>query len=100
MTIRHVVAWKLTAADDTERAADAARIARELNALQGVVPELISITAGAECVFPGENFDVAVVADVADAEALARYKSHPAHIAAGAFIGSVTAERVAVDFTL
>lgn len=98
MTIRHIVAWKLSTPDAAQKAADAARIARELNALQGVVPEIITISAGVETLFPGANFDVAVVADFADAEALAAYKVHPEHEKAGAFIGSVTAERVAVDF--
>ena len=47
MTIRHVVTWKLAAEDATERAAQAAEVARRLNALDGVVPQLLSISAGA-----------------------------------------------------
>ena len=98
MTIRHIVAWKLTTEDPTEKAEQGARIARELNALQGVVPEIITISAGVEVLFPGSNHDVAVVADFADGEALAAYKVHPEHEKVGAFIGAVTTARVAVDF--
>ena len=40
MTIRHVVSWKLAAEDDAVRAEQAAEVARRLNALDGVVPQL------------------------------------------------------------
>ena len=40
MTLRHVVAWKLATEDPTERAAQAQKIADDLNALAGVVPEI------------------------------------------------------------
>ncbi|MDQ1130632.1 Dabb family protein [Microbacterium sp. SORGH_AS_0888] len=99
MTIRHVVAWRLATEDPDERAEQAARIARELNALKGVVPALIDITVGPDVVGAG-NWDVALVADVADAEALDAYQRHPAHQAVVGYVRSVVAERVAVDFEI
>ena len=71
MTIRHVVTWKLAAEDAGERQAQAAEVARRLNALDGVVPQLRSIWAGANDVYPDANWDVTLVADfdsVADLE--------------------------------
>ncbi len=52
--IRHVVTWKLAAEDADERAEQAAEVARRLNALDGVVPQLRSISAGARsaCSWP------------------------------------------------
>lgn len=97
MSIRHVVAWRLATPDPAERAEQAARISRELNALKGVVPALIDITVGPDVV-GSPNWDVALVADVADAEALEAYQQHPAHQAVVGYVRSVVADRVAVDF--
>ncbi|WP_460796999.1 Dabb family protein [Microbacterium sp. GXF0217] len=98
MTIRHVVMWKLASADAAERAAQAAEVARRLNALSGVVPELLAISAGANSLYPDANWDVTLVSDFADAAALEAYQLHPAHEEAAAYIRSVVSGRVAVDF--
>ncbi|MGB4136919.1 MAG: Dabb family protein [Microbacterium sp.] len=98
MTIRHVVMWKTNGQDAAERAAQAAEVARLLNGLDGVVPELRAIRAGANMLHPEGNWDVALVADVDDPEALAAYQVHPAHVEAAEYIKSVAASRVAVDF--
>lgn len=100
MTIRHVVAWRLAATDEAERAASAAEIASRLNALVGIVPSILSLSAGAETLYVGTNWDVALIADFADQAALEAYQVHPAHKEAGAFIRSVVADRVAVDFDI
>lgn len=96
--IRHVVSWKLAAADDALRVEQAAEIARRLNALDGVVPELLSISAGANAAYPDANWDVALVADFASVAAIEAYQVHPAHEEVAAFIRSVVSSRVAVDF--
>lgn len=98
MTIRHVVTWKLAAEDSAERAAHAAEVARLLNALDGVVPQLLSISAGANSVYPEANWDVTLVADFDSVAALEEYQVHPAHVEAAGYIRSVVASRVAVDF--
>lgn len=97
MTLRHVVAWKLATEDETLRRAQAARMTEALLGLKGVVPELIDITVGAD-VLGGGNWDVALVADVADAAALDAYQRHPAHEAIVGYVRSVVSDRVAVDF--
>lgn len=98
MTIRHVVSWKLASEDTDERAEQAAEVARRLNALAGVVPQLLSISAGANVVLPESNWDVVLVADFASVEALDAYQVHPAHVEAAGYIRSVVSARVAVDF--
>ncbi|MGH3692313.1 MAG: Dabb family protein [Microbacterium sp.] len=98
MTIRHVVTWKLAAGDAAERGAQAAEVARRLNALDGVVPQLLSISAGANVAYPEANWDVTLVADFASIAAIEEYQVHPAHEEAAAYIRSVVASRVAVDF--
>lgn len=98
MTIRHVVTWKLAAEDPAERAAQAAEVARRLNALDGVVPQLRSISAGANAAYPDVNWDVTLVADFDSVAAIEEYQVHPAHEEVATYIRSVVASRVAVDF--
>ncbi|UUT34803.1 Dabb family protein [Microbacterium elymi] len=98
MTLRHVVAWKLAATDAAARAAQAAEIADRLTALVGVVPTIGSLSAGANVV--DGNWDVALVADFADAAALKAYAVHPEHQKVVAYVRNVIADRVAVDFEL
>lgn len=98
MTIRHVVTWKLASEDAAERASQAAEVARRLNALDGVVPQLLTISAGANVAYPEANWDVTLVADFASVEAIDEYQVHPAHVEVATYIRSVVASRVAVDF--
>ena len=96
MTIRHIVCWKLNALTPRKKADDAAGIAAGLNALVGVVPEIRALTVGPD-VAGNENWDVALIADFDDLEALERYQQHPEHKKAGAFIRTVVADRQAGD---
>ncbi|MFJ4998032.1 Dabb family protein [Microbacterium sp. NPDC088619] len=96
--IRHVVTWKLAADDAATRAEQAAEVARRLNALDGVVPQLRSISAGANVAYPDANWDVTLVADVDSIDALEEYQVHPAHEEVVTYVRSVVASRVAVDF--
>ncbi|MGV2984466.1 Dabb family protein [Microbacterium sp. AGC85] len=96
--LRHVVTWKLASEDAVERAEQAAEVARRLNALDGVVPQLRSISAGANSVYPDANWDVTLIADFDSVEALEQYQVHPAHEEVVAFVRSVVSSRVAVDF--
>ena len=96
MTIRHIVCWKLSALTPRKKAADAAGIVAGLEALVGVVPEIRALTVGPD-VAGDENWDVALIADFDDLEALERYQKHPEHKKAGAFIRTVVSDRLAVD---
>ena len=98
MTIRHVVMWKLAESDAAERSAQASEIARRLNALQGVVPQIISIDVRANTIFPDANWDATLTADFASLDDLAGYQTHPAHEEVVAFMRSLVASRAAVDF--
>jgi len=98
MTLRHVVTWKLASEDAAERGAQAAEMAARLNALDGVVPQIRSISAGANAIYADVNWDVTVVADFDSVEDLEAYAVHPAHEEVAVYIRSVVASRVAVDF--
>lgn len=95
--IRHVVMWKMNGADADERAAQAAEVARRLNALSGVIPELRAVSAGAEAAYPGVNWDAVLVAEFDSVDDLEAYQVHPAHEEVVAYVRSVAADRAAVD---
>lgn len=98
MSIRHIVLWKLAAEDADTRALHAEQIADRLRALVGVVDDIQRLEVGPNVAYPATNWDLALVADFDDVEALERYQVHPAHQEVAAFVRSVVAERAAVDF--
>ncbi|AXL11338.1 Dabb family protein [Microbacterium foliorum] len=98
--IRHIVSWKLAAEDADVRAEQASEVARRLNALDGVVPQLRSISAGANVAYPDTNWDVTLVADFDSVAALEEYQVHPAHEEVVAYVRSVVAARAAVDIEI
>lgn len=100
MSIRHIVSWKLAAEDAQERREQAFEIARLLRSLLESVTEIRSLEVGINVLHDGENFDVVLIADFDDAEALQRYAVHPAHREVAGYIRSVVAARSAVDFAV
>lgn len=98
MSIRHIVLWKLAADDADTRALHAEQIAARLQGLVGVVAEIEHLEVGRNVAFPQSNWDVALVSEFADVEALERYQVHPAHQEVAAFVRSVVAERSSVDY--
>lgn len=97
MTLRHVVSWQVASEDPATKREHAAAIADRLRSLVGVVGEIRSLHAGVDVV-GGGNWDVVLIADFDDREALDRYQVHPSHQEVAAFIRSVVAQRMAVDF--
>lgn len=96
--LRHIVSWKLTGETPAEVDGQYARIKSELEALDALVPEIRSISVKRNVLNPGQNFDVAVVADFDNEAGLVAYLVHPAHLEAGSYIKSVTQARACVDF--
>jgi hypothetical protein len=76
--VRHVVVFSFV--PEVDEGARAAMIAA-LEALVGVVPGLVSMTAGENLGLDEGNGDLAVVADFVDEDAWRGYQAHPAHLA-------------------
>jgi len=98
MSIRHIVLWKLSADDADTRALHAEQITERLLGLAPVIDEIQHIEVGRNVVNPQSNWDVALVSEFADVDALERYQVHPAHQEVAAFVRSVVAERSSVDY--
>lgn len=69
-----------------------------LEGLVGVVPEIRQLEVGINQSENAAAFDAALTLVVDDAEALARYKIHPAHQAISAHCKAVRSDRVVVDY--
>ncbi|SIS18397.1 Dabb family protein [Microbacterium sp. RURRCA19A] len=98
MSIRHIVLWKLAADDADTRALHAEQIAERLLSLRGRIPEIEHLEVGRNVAYPQTNWDVALVSEFADVEALERYQVHPAHQEVAAFVRSVVTDRAGIDF--
>ena len=97
MTVRHVVSWQLASSDPVTKAQHADDIVAGLESLVGVIDEIRELHAGTD-IAGGGNWDVVLVADFDDLEAVGRYQVHPSHQEVAGFIRSVVAQRMAVDF--
>jgi hypothetical protein len=98
--IRHVVLWKLAATDPAQRRSDAAGIRERLTPLVGVIPGLRSLSVGADTGATDGNWDVVLVSEHDDQEAVAGYQVHPAHVEVAAWVRTVVRERACVDTLL
>lgn len=74
--LRHVVLfkWAPTFTPELQR-----RWMQGLDALQGAVPGLLSLSHGADILGASRSYDHAIVADFASLDALRGYDTHPLH---------------------
>ena len=99
--IRHIVLFTLTADSEAQRAADTSEMEERLTALVGVIPGLRTMSIKRDLGLVEGHWDIALVSEHDDNAALEAYQAHPAHLAAGGFVRSVTgADRASVDYEL
>lgn len=96
MPLRHIVSWRV--AEGSDRAQLAGEIRDRLLTLPGQVPEIRSYEVGVNDAGAADNFDVVLVAEFDDEDALGRYATNPVHQAVAVFIKSVVDGRSAVDY--
>lgn len=96
--LRHVISWKLGAEDDAAKAEDAATIATALEGLVPLIPEILTLTVGANAASIDGNWDLTLIADYDDEDALRVYIDHPEHQRVVGIIRPLVVERSAVDF--
>lgn len=96
--VHHIVLWNLKEElSDTERKEAALRIKKELEAVKEQVFGVLSLRVVTDGLASG-NKDIALISSFESEEALKAYQVHPAHVAAGAYVGSVTVGRVCFDY--
>jgi hypothetical protein len=94
--IRHVVMWTLK--DDLDKKAYVQEIKTKLESLKGKIEGLVSLEVGINEKESAEGFDICLITEHPDWEALQFYQDHPAHKEVADFIGQVRKGRAVVDF--
>ncbi|MFZ1382289.1 MAG: Dabb family protein [Scrofimicrobium sp.] len=100
MAFRHVVVWRIGIDDIVLREQAVRGLAGRLEALVGVVPGLISATASPNTVPVEGNWDMALVADFVDEEALSKYNVDPDHLEVAKDIRAIATARASADFPI
>ena len=96
--LRHVVLFRLTK-EAPKGTFDS--LSAGLSHLAQTIPDIASYSYGRDLGLREGNFDLAVVADFADAGAFKRYVDHPDHQAfVSDQLGPVLAERIALQFEI
>ena len=98
--LKHLVSWRLSEADDATQAERARQVIAGLSSLVGVVPSIRALAVGRDVVHGDTNWDLGVVIDFDDEAGLEAYQVHPERQKVAAYIRSVVAERVTVDFVV
>lgn len=100
MAIRHIVMWKLNGETDAERDEQAVYLKFELEKLTASIPEIESLTVHRNCAFHDVNYDLVLVSEFANVQALETYIAHPDHQAVVGEVRARVSERAAIDFAV
>lgn len=100
--VKHIVMWNLKEeALGNTKEENAILIKEKLEALKADIPELKYIEVGINNKnYAPKNYDVVLISEFENFEALYEYKVHPKHQEAGKFVGKVTETRAAVDYKI
>lgn len=97
--IKHIVMWKLKDnAQGSTKEENSKRIKRELEALKGVIKELVDIEVGINVEPSDAAFDLVLYSVFNSKEDLDSYQNNPNHLKVAGFIRSVKEDRVVVDY--
>jgi hypothetical protein len=99
MPLRHVVTWKVAGDSEEERERVKAEFRDRLLSLPSQIDVIRSFEVGLNNAGAGDNFDVVLVSEFDDEDALQRYIQHPVHQEVVTFVRAHTSGRGAVDFT-
>lgn len=99
--LKHIVMWRFVdGAAGKSRVQHAQYMKEHLEALVGVVPEIISMEVGVNEISSPTAYDAVLISTFENADALNRYKVHPAHKAVAAYCKEVSEQRSDVDYEI
>ena len=100
MTIRHVVSWKVAGDTDEKREQVKAEFRDRLLSLPPQIDVIRSFEVGVGDLGAADDFDVVLISEFDDEDALRAYVEHPVHQEVVAFVRANTVGRAAVDYTI
>lgn len=99
--LKHVVMWRfIDGADGKSKRRHALWVKENLEALVGVIPEIHSLEVGVNVCVAGTAYDAVLVSAFDDADAMERYKAHPAHVAVAGYFKGITEGRAEADYII
>lgn len=98
MAVRHIVSWKMNGETAADRARQATEIAEALRALPASVPGIRALDVHLNELNAEANWDLVLVSDHEDRDALDVYATHPDHLAVVALVKERAVGRAGVDF--
>lgn len=93
--LTHIVCWKYKPEVTEEQRRDHIE---KLRSLPDTIPEIVSLSVGADILHLDRSFDTGLVVIFADREALDLYTNHPVHQEVVTFGRAITEKAVSVDF--
>ncbi len=98
---KHVVMWRfIDGANGKSKREHAQWVKENLESLNGVIPEICSLEVGVNVCVAGTAYDAVLVSAFENAEAMERYKVHPAHVAVAAYFKGITDARAEADYEI
>lgn len=97
--VKHIVMFKLKEADGKSAMENAKEAQVRAEQLKGAIPSLEKIEA--VCNAPQadkSNYELALICDFKDMEALNAYQTHPAHLKFGEFVSRIRESRACIDY--
>lgn len=95
--VKHIVMWKIKEDNKLE---NAKKIKNLLEALNGEIDVVEKIEVGINYNESPAAYDVVLVSEFIDNEALSIYQTHPKHMVVGEFVKSVSVDRKVVDYVI
>lgn len=96
--VNHIVLWNFKEGlSEQERKEAAERIKRELETVKEQVSGVVSLDV-VTAPLASSNKEIGLISVFESETALQNYQIHPAHVAAGGFIKSVTENRTCLDY--
>jgi len=98
--IKHLVMFKLAdVAEGNTKRENALRIKKDLEALKGVISEIVKIEVFInDDEAAKDNYDIVLVSEFENIKDLQAYAIHPEHVKVGGFIAKVRTARAAIDY--
>jgi hypothetical protein len=97
--VKHIVMWKLKeTAEGEDKKANAIKIKKKLEALQGIMPGAYKMEVGINY-NPG-GYDVVLYSEFDDHDALESYQTHSEHLRVKDFINKVITSRAIADYMI
>lgn len=97
--VKHIVMWTLAeSAEGVGKEANLVEVKKRLEGLKASINDIRSLDVGINFNTNEDAFDIVLVTEFEDREALARYQDHPEHVKVREFLRKVRLKHAVVDY--